>query len=549
MMKKAPQKPSATKAPRKSRWLGYEWFSVIVISAAVLVLHVVFFTHAGGLWRDEAGFVGLATLPSWHDVWEMLPHDHCPMLVPALLRLWCKLGWGGHDFGLRMLGLILGLCLPISFFAAARIMRRGTPFLALGLVAVNVLAIRFGDSLRAYGFGSALNVLGMALIWRAAKKPGLGSMLWAALAAVLSVQCLYQNAVFIFAGCCGAFVICLMEGRRRDGWRISGIGLLAAVSLIPYVAPMRRSQEWWLLQKTGFSLNTGWRNLATLMGCPFPPMAWLWAGLVLLALCIAAWSVKNAGFFRARDLILFNAVGLSIGLIGFVAFLKSAQLPTQPWYFLPLLTFMAFCLDAMLADLRPWMAPLAATFALGMAVAACMVSLPQAKSRQTNLDLVAARLMTEAAPEDYIVVQPWYYGVTFYRYYHGGTPWTTLPPIADHDIHRFDEIKARMQETHPIQPVIDRMLNTLQTGHRVWVVGALKVIPNPPPEINPAPNNPWGWVPRPYWEAWEMQAGSALAYHALQGGTLSKVTEDYVNPDENVPMLVFTGWRPSPKVP
>ena len=545
-----PQKSSATEAPVKSRWgRGYEWFSVIAISATAVVLHVVFLTHAGGLWRDEASLVGFATLPSWHDLWNMLPLESFPILVPALIRFWWKLGWGNNDLGLRILGCIWGLLLPVSFFAAARIMRRGTPFLALGLLAVNLLGIRYGDSLRAYGLGSALDVLFMALIWRAAQKPGLGGTLGAALVAVLSVQCLYQNAVFVFAGCCGAFVVCAMERRWRDALRISGIGMFAAASLIPYVAPVLRSQEWWIVEKSGFRLETVWHNLFVLMGSPFPQVAWLWVGLGLFAICVAGWAVKNAGSVRARGLVLFSGAGLIIGIIGFVAFLLSSQLLTQPWYFLPLLAFMAVCLDAMLADLRWWMAPLAAAFSLFMAVAVCMAGVSRAACRLTNLDLVAARLMTKAGPEDYIVVQPWQCGVTFYRYYHGNTPWSTLPPIADHNMHRYDEIKARMQEAHPIQPVIDRMLKTLQSGHCVWVVGGLDVSTHPPPEMNPAPNNPCGWFDLPYLDVWAKQAGNALANHALTGGVLPKVTEDRVNGYERIPTLRFTGWRPDSAAP
>ncbi len=157
--------------------------------------------------------------------------------------------------------------------------------------------------------------------------------------------------------------------------------------------------------------------------------------------------------------------------------------------------------------------------------------------------------MTQAAPEDYIVVDPWWYGVTFFRYYHGSTPWTTLPPIADPDLHRFDEIKVRMQEEHPMEPLIEQMLKTLQTGHRVWVVGELKVAPTAPPEIKPAPNGPKGWVEDPYLYVWRMQAGSAIALHALKASALPKLTADRVNPNEDVAIHVFSGWKPSVTAP
>jgi hypothetical protein len=363
---------------------------------------------------------------------------------------------------------------------------------------------------------------------------------------VLSVQCLYQNAIFIFAAGCGGLVICIVSGRWRDGLRVLCVGLIAAASLLPYVGAVRRSQDWWLLEKMGFDFGMGWRNLATLMGSPFPHMAWLWLGLGLLALWLTARTVTNAAPAKAGDLVLFSAVGLLIGVIGFFVFLKSAQLPTQPWYFVPLLAFMAASLDALLGDLASRWVPAGATLAVLMAVAACVVSLPLVKCRQTNVDLVAKRLMTAAAPEDFILVHPWYDGVTFYRYYHGQTPWATVPPVADHDIHRYDEFKALMQEEHPIQPVIDQVLDTLRSGHRVWVVGSVDMSRDIPAEIRPAQNSPWGWSDNLYSDVWGKQAGTAIAQHALNCQTEPKVTEGLVNPDESVPVLVFSGWRESP---
>jgi hypothetical protein len=218
-------------------------------------------------------------------------------------------------------------------------------------------------------------------------------------------------------------------------------------------------------------------------------------------------------------------------------------------YYLPLLAFLANGLDAILVNFHSWMVPATATFALLMSLAGAVAGIPQATCRQTNVDLVAAQLMNQASPDDYIVVKPWYLGVSFHRYYQGKTRWTTLPPLDNHEFHRYDQLKERMQEDHPIQPVIDRMLETLQAGHRVWVVGSLDITTNPPPQMNPAPNNPWGWIDGLYSEVWDRQAGYAIARHALKGGVLPKVTEDCVSSFEDVSVMVFSGWRPERTFP
>ena len=79
--------------------------------AATLVgagLQVVYFTHAGALWRDETGGVQLATLPAFSETWRMLTHDGFPVFFLALVRAWSALGLGASDAGLRLLGLLIG---------------------------------------------------------------------------------------------------------------------------------------------------------------------------------------------------------------------------------------------------------------------------------------------------------------------------------------------------------------------------------------------------------------------------------------------------------
>jgi hypothetical protein len=94
------------------------------------------------------------------------------------------------------------------------------------------------------------------------------------------------------------------------------------------------------------------------------------------------------------------------------------------------------------------------------------------------VDLVAKRLMKEASPQDYVVVTPWYLGISFDRYYQGAAAWDTLPPVADHSTHRFDLAQTATQNSRASQPVLERIASTLQAGHRVWIVGWMRV-PSP----------------------------------------------------------------------
>jgi hypothetical protein len=165
--------------------------------------------------------------------------------------------------------------------------------------------------------------------------------------------------------------------------------------------------------------------------------------------------------------------------------------------------------------------------------------------RQTNVDLIAAKLEKAAESADMIVVVPWYLGVTFERYYKGAAPWTTLPPIEDHRFHRYDLLKRKMSARNPIDPVLKSMTEVLRSGHEVWIVGDLSV-PQPgqtPPLLAPAPTEPFGWSEGAYTEAWSLQAGYLLQTRALSAEHVPLPENQPVNRYENAQLVIVRGWR------
>ena len=115
--------------------------------------------------------------------------------------------------------------------------------------------------------------------------------------------------------------------------------------------------------------------------------------------------------------------------------------------------------------------------------------------RFTNVDLVAQRLLSEAGPDDFIIVSPWYCGITFDRYYKGPASWNTLPPLKDHSTHRFDLVREQMQKKDVIQAVFRQIAATLQSGHRVWVVGTMDIPKSGalmPADLPPVPSELFG---------------------------------------------------------
>src|SRR5882724_7138974 len=309
------------------------WVAAALVTLFVAYLHVLFLLSAGGLWRDEADLVHLSLLPSFSEVWQNLTYDSCPILMHLVVRAWsAAASLGNTDAGLRVLGLYVGLFLLLAFWFASWTMRKGTPLLAVTLAGLNVTIIRAGDSLRGYGLGSALAVLTLAVIWRLTCRPSLATFSCAVAVAVLSVQSLYQNAFFVFAACCGGFVLCAVERRWRDTLPVFALGAAAAVSLLPYIPLILRAQDWYVICKVDFGFSHRWKQLSVATGSPLNVFTWLWVALWVGALAAAICVLfrrRNSLPDRVRGLILFAGTSLLLGAAGYAFFLKLADFPTQ----------------------------------------------------------------------------------------------------------------------------------------------------------------------------------------------------------------------------
>jgi hypothetical protein len=98
-----------------------------------------------------------------------------------------------------------------------------------------------------------------------------------------------------------------------------------------------------------------------------------------------------------------------------------------------------------------------------------------------------------------------------------------------------------MQTEDPIAPVIERISSTLQSGNRDWFVGEMPVSQEPLSEIRPAPNYPFSG---PYSFYWGVQVTQFLSAHSQRAAVVIDPSTNCVNPFENLPIFVVTGWKP-----
>jgi hypothetical protein len=527
-----------------------EVLAALVLSLVALGSHTIFLNHAGGLWRDEVNTVNLAGQSSL----SAMARDSFPVLMPLLVHGWTALGLGSDDLGLRVLGVLIGLGLLAALWASALATSGLPPRLSLALFGLNSTIIIYGDSLRPYGLGSLLIVVAFGAMWAFLQRPTAWRGLLTAATAILSVQALYQNSVLVAAICSGAWVV---SWRRRD-WRAAGpvalIATTAVVSLVPYAPVLARGREGVAVLRGGFQWSSAAARLHEVTGLPMGVYSYLWAFVALAVVagaCAGLWrkAPRNAGMSNAgsaEDLRLFAAAALLTGLVWFGAFHWFAALLAKPWYPLPLLALAVACFDAGLPPL-----PRLLRVALcGLLLATAAITLPCAcqllSSRLTNVDLLARRLAAEAAPGDLIVVAPWYCGLTFDRYYKGAAAWSTLPPLSDHSLHRYDLLRAQLQTRHAIQPVLAQTAASLKAGNTVWVVGHMHIFrpgTPPPSDLPPAPLPASGWADAPYQRVWLAQLACFLGEHSRQLDHVYSSEAGTVNPNEDLDLVRAKGWQ------
>ena len=547
----------AIKPPHRfGQWLRiFEWLVIALLTVTAICLHFRFVTNVGGLWRDEANSVQVATLPHFAEIWRSLEFDSFPLLFFGILRAWTAVFGQENDAALRALGFIIGLGVLAALWLNAHRLGARAPVLSLALVGLNPMLIRYGDSTRAYGIGILLILLVFWSYWRLVQtpSPNLGKIALAGVFALLSVQCLYYNSVLLLAISAGAIAVAL----RTRAWRtiaiILTIGMLAAASLLPYLPMMRRMHEWTFLVSFPVTLPWLWLRICEVLSSPDPIAIWLWTGAFFVGLI----AVVSLGIRRQMPSpILFAAVSCLVAIPVYAVFLRVLSYYTQPWYYITLTILVACCLDILLGSSRDEAASTTAGLLRGirLLLAVALLSLAtlpawdELPTRHTNVDLVAATLRTEATRDDVIIATHWQYAVSLARYYHGPAEIITLPPIADHRFHRYDLALQQMRKPDPLEPIYVQVEQVLRSGHRAFLIGALPY-PRPgvrPPVVSLGYRETNGtWHGGNYDVVWPVLAGYFVYAHAKECRQIPVPIPNRgrVQRHEHLALSVIAGWR------
>jgi hypothetical protein len=512
----------------------------------IVYLHVVFGMHAGALWRDEVNSLEIATMHGLSEMWSNLCFDSFPALFFLVLRVVAGVPSTASDAALRVFGVSIGLLILGMIWLNARWLRLGFPLLSLALIGLNPMVIRYGDSIRAYGLGIALMLLVLGAMWRLVESFTPGRALFAAVSAVLSVQCLYYNSILLLAICLGAAAVTMRRRQIKETLTVFAIGGISAATLLPYVPTIRRVHLWNFIWKAPFTPEELWRTFGSRLEIA------IWIILFVFALIAGIWTMKRSKFAGDADSvkterILFGLVALGIGTAGYAGFIRVLGYLTQPWYYIAFAAFAATCIDMVFASIWTGKRSLLARAIVTLAIVG-ISAYPAWRAlhfRQTNVDVVAAQLEAQAAPDDLILINTWNYGISFRHYYHGRAKYETIPPIEDLRAHRVDLLKTQMMAPAPMAPVLKRMAETLRSGHTIWLIGSLNFVPpgKEPQVIPPGYDGSNGWVGGNFYAAWAEQAGFVVQNHALHFERVRVPLAQPVMRYENLPLSAIRGWR------
>jgi hypothetical protein len=544
---------NATVEQRLSR---AEWAVALLLTLVVLWLHYEHAVSAGGLWRDEANTLRLATLPSLHDIWNNLQYDSFPILWILVVRCVAALVGPLNDPAFRVLGSLVGVGIVGAMWLHARTVGKSVPLLSLSLLAMSPGLIEYGDSMRAYGFGILLIVVTAALMWRFVNTPAIGSFLMVLLAAIASVHTLYYNAVLVLVICVAAFSV---SGLRSD-WKTAALvvltGVVAAISIIPYSNTIRGAASWnSLVRIPSYTFGYFLTKLESTLhlGGAVASAGWI-AAFALALVCAIAVVIRPSIFHvarRQREVAIFELVVLLSSVAGIFVFLHTLSYLTQPWYYLSLAAIAGVSIDGLFGALvlhsPSRLARLVAVVLL--ATATFLPARRAARTMMTTVDIVAAAIQARERTGDFIVVDHWATGVNFSRYYRGTAEWLTIPSLPSTGLHRYDlllgQMKAPNQET-PVRAVIDGIEKALRNGQRVYVVGLLEfpAAGRHPVILPPFTGFGMGLGTGNYEKQWSSMVGYDLSRHATSYSEI-RVYPPYVyNLHENVRLFVAAGWRP-----
>jgi hypothetical protein len=533
-----------------------EYGAALLLTLGAIALHGVLWANVGDPWRDEVNSIAVASAPTWSSTWDSTRYDSFPVLYFALLRAWMGI-FGDATGSLRALGFCLGLGGLAAAWWLARRLRAGPPLLILAMVALSAAVIRYGDANRAYGLGLITAALMLGSIWSLLIDCSKKNLAYAAIACLAATHSTYQNSLLLLGIGSAAILATAINRRWRNSACIAAVCAATALTMTIYLPNVSAWKAMMAVFPWSISVHDIFGAFGETVSSGYGEwQKWIWLAVILAGLTIALMSLliameQPASTARSDAMTRssFVVMVVPILLVAYTASLIWSDYAVRPWYLLGLMLVLAAVIEAGVAALPE--APRAMRMMLP--ALALLIGMPAAanapaelKRRATNISDLIAAIEREGDNQDLVIITEWYVGLTFNHLYRGSKPWMTIPDMGPHSVHRVDLLKARMMDGQGVLRELEQITNTLQAGHRVFVIGNFARL-SPQmlrSQLPPAPHPRTGWASASYTSYWAAQAGAALTSYGpnaqlLQAPASRETTMDW----ENYPLFVFSARR------
>lgn len=504
----------------------------LILVLVIIFLHVVNFHYSAVLLHDEVNSVVLSGRSLFQAIHDDLAFDVFPPLSIIVFHLWGLISNSDQSF--RFLGLMIGLTTVAAIWFNSKIMKLGLPILALAFFELNFITIRYTEYVRAYSLGVLFIILSYGLIWKLLEQEfSWKYFIASAVVGICSVQSIYQNGFLLFAICVSAAFIALEARRYKKIAEILGIGMIAAVSLLPYLNFIESANSWLDIVRSATGPGDYWQGMVNGLGLSWPIL-----GLILVTLFITGilLSFRKSILPERKNLFLYGAVTLVVSSTLFLGFLIKTKIPPLPHYYLTWFAVVVLSLETIftsVVSVPNHQKILKVVIGLGILILMFNPVLTFVKTRSTNIDIIANRLESSASQKDLILINPWMWDITFNRYYKGDATWMTWPPLNVYSIFKYQELKDKIDDFDPTMPANIAIEQTLKSGGRVWVLGF----------VTPTNSQPDKKLLTPYVDYWTRQLNESLAQHKLNGEVIDLGIKQTVNPYEDFQLRLYKAGR------
>jgi len=400
------------------------------------------------------------------------------------------------------------------------------PFFTFSLFLFDPIIVVWGDSLRAYGLGSAFLVLFLYQIRKEVFGDSSKLPLLAAVFSFLSVWALYGNIFLVIAVSLSGMLTCLYVGEWRKVRNLFLVGMVSCFSLVfnfPVVLRMIQMKDL-VDHHIGLMLAIG--SLMNFLHAGGPEQIYLWSlgilgFLVGIVVRFLERSHSNEGQAFAKETIFPCLTLVFVLLFHLVYVLKVGQVP-QVWYFIPPAAIIVFMFDTMLANAsrkRRWLSFLSfLIFALVFSLS-FSVKIKTLSQSMTNVDVAVAQISKRSLPNDVLLVADPFQASTALRYAKDDLVVQIWPSCKKSEMRsqgRIPLIASMQNGDEAIRPLLELLMSRLRDGGSVWLLGCPAILD---PQIN-LPSTAQisvsseSWKPGPFLFCWNAQTTAFLMRNA-----------------------------------